>query len=364
MSLTWLTLLLLIYSDCGSGENSELLSLAVLYRHGNRSPRIIYKNDIHREKIPKLWPEGLGQLTNIGKRQAYDLGRWYREKYADFIPRKYHKNFVRVLSSDRDRCLMSAACNLAGLFPPEGVQVWNDQLPWQPVPIHTIPSDRDGMIQQSDRRCRKHDRLMGELVRSENVQKFLRSKKRLFEYLSNHTGEDLRVPEDVNPVHDLLFIQDFLNLTLPEWTKGVFPQETSEMLVMGFALSSNTTELGRLKSGLVLDYITTFFEDYLKNPQSTQKFLMLSGHDSTMSTLMNVLGVFDWTWPDYSSTLVFELRRKHGNVFLRIYFKDSKKIRNLKLPRCSTDCNFEEFKRITKDYRINDEEWVKECASG
>ena len=44
-----------------------------------------------------------------------------------------------VRSTDVNRCLMSAQSVLASLFPPEGVQKWNDSLDWQPVPVHTVP---------------------------------------------------------------------------------------------------------------------------------------------------------------------------------------------------------------------------------
>jgi len=38
---------------------------------------------------------------------------------------------------------MSAYCNLAGLFPPQGSQVWNENLLWQPISVHTVPADLD-----------------------------------------------------------------------------------------------------------------------------------------------------------------------------------------------------------------------------
>jgi len=50
---------------------------------------------------------------------------------------------VHIRSTDYDRTLMSAYSNLAGLFPPEKSQVWNDDLLWQPVPVHTEPLDSD-----------------------------------------------------------------------------------------------------------------------------------------------------------------------------------------------------------------------------
>ena len=40
-----------------------------------------------------------------------------------------------------DRDFMSAACLLAGLYPPAGYQLWNPVILWQPIPIWEDPFD-------------------------------------------------------------------------------------------------------------------------------------------------------------------------------------------------------------------------------
>lgn len=37
---------------------------------------------------------------------------------------------------------MSAQANLAGLFYPSEEEMWSD-LPWQPIPVHTVPKKLD-----------------------------------------------------------------------------------------------------------------------------------------------------------------------------------------------------------------------------
>lgn len=124
----------------GQNNGSSLVLLQIVYRHGDRTPIRTFKND----PVPiTAWKEGPGQLTTVGCRQHYTMGSHLKSRYAHFLTGNPHE--LQVWSSDKDRCLASAQCHLAGLSPPSDSWAWNQTFRWQPVPIHTRPVQEDGV---------------------------------------------------------------------------------------------------------------------------------------------------------------------------------------------------------------------------
>lgn len=78
-----------------------------------------------------------------GKQSMHNLGKFFRERYSALLPDLYFSSDIRVLSSNADTCLMSAAVALAGLYPPHKFQVWNPHVLWQPIPIKGISEEVD-----------------------------------------------------------------------------------------------------------------------------------------------------------------------------------------------------------------------------
>ena len=99
----------------------------------------------------------------------FELGKYLRKRYNGFLSEKYNENDIYVRSSDVDRTLMSAMSNLAGLYPPHGNQIWNQELLWQPIPVHTLPLDKDNII-SSHAKCPRLEQLTDEISELPEIQ--------------------------------------------------------------------------------------------------------------------------------------------------------------------------------------------------
>ena len=65
-----------------SDADGELLNLQFVFRHGDRTPKSLYKKDPYKNF---QWPEGLAQLTAKGKQRMYEYGKVIRKRYSSYI---------------------------------------------------------------------------------------------------------------------------------------------------------------------------------------------------------------------------------------------------------------------------------------
>ncbi len=142
-------------------------------------------------------------LNQLGKQQHYELGKWLRCRYDDFLRQSYNSNDIYIQSSDVDRTLMSAESNLAGLYEPEGEQIWTSELRWQPIPVHTRPVDTDyltaGGVPSS---CSSYQKAYAKYLQSPDVQNKIRTAKPFFDQIS------VRMNATVNNLTALLLVRD------------------------------------------------------------------------------------------------------------------------------------------------------------
>lgn len=332
----------------------------LLFRHGDRTPIDPYPTDPYRNL--SYWPEGYGQLTNVGKEQEYELGQWFRKRYGNWLPSIYDPRDISVRSTDVDRTLMSAETVLAALYPPVGRQKWRQNLGWQPVPVHTVPEREDELL-AGKKLCPRYQEEKHKVMNSEQMKKYNEKYKELYNYLTNHSGREVKNVDDVLYLYDTLHIETLKNLTLPEWTKSVFPTKMMAPAVFAFKVPTLTKEMKRLKGGPFLKEVIAHM--LLKINGSLvpdRKIFMYSAHDDTLSAILNTLHVFNDLMPPYSSAVVLELRVSAEQEYeVMIFFKNTTAGDPflLTIPACTAACPLADFIDLTKNVVPGD--WQEEC---
>lgn len=103
--------------------------------------------------------------------------------------------------------------NLAGLYPPTGKQVWNKNIPWQPIPVHVIPGDTDYITGGSLPPCKVYDQAYNAYLQSDEMSKVNKSLEPLYHYLSSSLGVTVDDVMTVMLMRDSLLCESIHNLT-------------------------------------------------------------------------------------------------------------------------------------------------------
>ncbi|KAG5884678.1 hypothetical protein JTB14_000375 [Gonioctena quinquepunctata] len=338
------------------------LNSGELYRHGDRAPKTSYPNDPYYNI--SYWPDGLGQLVNQGKLRQFHLGKWLRKRYSNFIPQKYNYKDIYVRSSDVDRTLMSASANLAGLFYPfTSEEIWQDGLPWNPVPIHTVPEKKDEIISMS-KHCDKFEKMLDELLASKYFKNVLKEHESIISIIYQNTGWNITEILSLQKLYTVLYIYRTLNPSfLPEWDSQLDQNELSYLAGLSFSTQTYTEDLQRLKVGPFINYLNNYFDGVI-NKTSSYKLLMLSGHDGTIAGVLNSLGAYDYHPPEFCSMVIWELRRNQtGNHYMNILYRKNSTatLKQITLQECHYDCEYNAYKNILEPVTVDSKKWKKEC---
>ncbi|XP_062845598.1 lysosomal acid phosphatase-like [Trichomycterus rosablanca] len=359
----YLFIFLLCVFKCSSGE-SKLKFVTMLYRHGDRSPIKAYPTDPYQENA---WPQGFGQLSQEGMREHFELGQFLRQRYTGFLSENYTRLEITVRSTDHDRTLMSAASNLAGLYPPNGSQMFHPGLEWQPIPIHTVPLEDERLLSFPLPNCPLYQLLVNETKRTKFFLNMTEMYKDFMEMVQNNTGLNLPSIETVWSVHDTLFCEKKHGMRPPAWVTSEVMEKLKVLnnfsLQVKFGLYKRE-EKCRLQGGLLLDHIIKkIIAVATLNSTEHLKMIMYSAHDTTVVALQEALNVYNGLQPPYASCHIFELNQDdNGSFFVEMFYRNDSsgtKAYPLTLPGCAQQCPLQEFIKLTRSVIPTD--WHKEC---
>ncbi|KPM04446.1 acid phosphatase, lysosomal-like protein [Sarcoptes scabiei] len=207
-------------TSSSSSSSSPLDHVVIVIRHGDRAPLISFPFD--RTKMDELWPMGYGHLTAEGKRRMYRLGSFLRRRYHRRLPGKLlTPRDVYIRSSAIERCLESSELIAASLCPPQGVWIWNTNLgeQWQPLPIHSVPKYRDGLLNPASH-CVRADKLSEQILFSSTVRKYWQEQKDFIQNVTNSLDQSLRNHREVRDLYDNLLILKHHGKRLPQWARN------------------------------------------------------------------------------------------------------------------------------------------------
>lgn len=109
---------------------------------------------------------------------------------------------------------MSAAANLAGLFPPDEDDVWSKEMPnWMPIPIHTLPEHFDHII-ATERPCPRYKKAFDDQLRSIESNSILNTMTDFVKLFKEKTGFKNVTVHELFFTWDTLYAQQHANLTL------------------------------------------------------------------------------------------------------------------------------------------------------
>lgn len=340
MNFPFITLALCLwFSVLAEGK---LLSVAVIFRHGDRNPAVLYPS-YEDSSLKVHWNKSqLGQLTEKGILRARTLGQVVRDLYKQNGPVGGSKR-MNLTSAPVKRCEESLKYFLEGFVTPD------ESVP--PVHVHSGYS-----LEASCPRRQK-------MLLNQPFEEEQRGKHRaLFKYIDHN----IKLKLNSTLIRAFLTLDTYRimkeqGLTPPSWiTNGVFNT------ILKFNL--NYLEEASRDTNLLKMSVGTTFNDLnlLFNGSLDSKFYIQSTHDVNLILMLNSFGIYQKYLPGYSSALIFELHsNSKDQKFFKLFMLDDPlepKLKNLRPQFCTeiNHCPIDSYYKATEKFNFKGN-WTEEC---
>ena len=373
-------------------EEKNLFFVFIHFRHGARTP-IYLRRDNHTDMLGGKWSL-YGELTNLGRKQHYELGSKNRERYSNYINEKYDPKEVQIYSSKFERCINSVQSQLLGFYSNitdinlnfldfNGVNIGNKNKDSEYIKS-IIPAVNLFEYNEDDKfRKKKYEKVFQNHF---DCPYILRQFKKTW---NEKNKEISNLVENFNEQYYQLLIEEFRDIKNRKinTVKGFhrfcdvyisvyYDRDNNHVLEKiskyginittirdickdyQFKYSVNVRNGGYAKNNAIIslspiirkiinwmgvraDLNNNFAPEYNK-----PKLVLYSGHDSTIFDLQIILNrVFNTNleFPDFASTQVFELRRYNYIYYVELYYNDKLKM------NITYDLFVKQLRKVLKD---------------
>ncbi|CAD5231558.1 unnamed protein product [Bursaphelenchus xylophilus] len=323
---------LLIWNSFSVHAKPELILVQVLFRHGLRTPLEVYPTDPNLES----WPKELGGLTDEGREQQRQLARFLRERYQEFLHKKYDDKEVKVRSSNKSRTIESAKINLRTTFNGSQDDLWPE--------ISTVDYKQDYLLNARSN-CKRRLELWDLFHQAPEYKEAENTYKSLLLNLSEHSKMTLTL-DNYWVIEELTEIEIRLNKPVPKWV-----QENYKALkalnhrvlnfTNGFSLSPYkgidfSLEVPKLIGGPIWKEITERADAKINCHNSKDvgcksvndlRYYVYSGHDMIISAIFGILGgkmnLDKDGYPGPASSVIFELwSNQKSQPTFKVFYRD------------------------------------------
>ena len=331
-------------------QEGKLIFAIDVIRHGDRTPRSDFPT------TPHSWPEGIGQLTPRGIRQEFELGKKFRDRYVNnykLLPPHYAAGTMYVRSTGFDRTIVSAESLLLGLYPlgtgPRMTIAGTNEpaLPegFQPIPIYSFPVEQEKLL-ITDNELNNFDVLL-----FNNVYQMPEWKKMVADITphlpawSKATGIPLKNTYQLRPIADVLSMHEIYNMPLPPGLSKEDADKIIETADWEFTTAFKNKTIARATGLPFLQNIGSYLKQ-ASEQKTPLKYVLFSGHDSSIMAAAGALGASLNKVPPYASDLNFSLfDQGNKNYRVVVTYNDQPMI----LPCTGTNsCSLEQFLKFVE----------------
>uniref|UniRef100_A0A2S2R7I7 acid phosphatase n=1 Tax=Sipha flava TaxID=143950 RepID=A0A2S2R7I7_9HEMI len=336
----------------------------MIFRHGDRAP--LLEDKTYPNMSMNDFPEGIGQLTKIGKLHMYQKGKLFRRLYHGFISDLYRDREISIKTTNISRTFMSAQMVLTGMYESEYYHKQMDlESVWQPIPISIDSPDRTAICAN---KCPYYKEFIDKEL-YDPILKNINSENKnqmdeLLSHLSKNYGQPIKV-EQIFLLYDSFISKVSKGLQLPEWIKPNYYQVMESVYIQILRRIYGNKKLQKLISGPLLKEISLNMElrSNNSNYNTTRNMYLYAGHDMSLGTIMFFLGNNRIKLPEFGASIHFHLYQdKTMKYIIKVFYYhkwDDEKYEEMPIPICGNPCKLEDFIQLINENFST--EWEKEC---
>jgi len=306
------------------------------------------------------------QLTSRGYLQQRDgNGKMLRNAYVTktpFLPKELNAKDLDLFylrSDDKSRTIQSAESLFLGLYPTQERKNHESLI----IDINTEDLVLTNMIENINT-CPKVGDLKTEAEASQTYKNFWQNQQNFINQLSSIIGTAMTA-STVLKLHDCVMVHLCHDLPIPNGlTDDVLDQlvYVYEWSNAYLGLYPNVTYHTQLGIGFLLQEIFHVMQTSMANTTNFPKFVLFSGHDTTLLPILLAYGLRDIKNTQsvaYASHIVYEIyEEKRGSYYIRFIYNATEYL----IPGCDDVlCSFDIFSQLMEELLPIDVETT--CAS-